>query len=301
MTLYTQVTANRQKSGFYLVLFTALLLGVGYLAATYLDRPELLPLAAILSIIQGFVGWYASDTVALAASGAEPVEDAHDGGQGERLHRIVETLCIATGLPKPRIFIIPQAGMNAFATGRDPKHAAVAVTAGLLQNMNDREVAGVLAHELGHVGNEDIRLMSLVAVLAGSITLLGDMVARSLWWGGGRRRNNEEGGNGIGAIVMIVVLVAAPVAATLIQLAISRKREFLADATAVLTTRDAAGLISALRKLDEGEGAAAKVEVSRAVAHLFIANPFGGLAGLFSTHPPIAERIAALEQGSGMR
>lgn len=297
MTLYTQVAQNRTKTIFYLVVYALLTLAVGYLVSWYFNSPSILFIFGIITVIQGLVSYWQSDKIALAVSRAVPL----DSTRYAPVYRVVENLTIAAGLPMPRLYLINDSAMNAFATGRDAKHAAVAMTSGLLEGLNQNELEGVLAHELSHIGNEDIRLMSMVMVMAGLIALVSDFFLRSLWWGGGSRRRSEDGDNsGILLIIAIALAVLAPIAATLIQLAISRRREYLADATGVLITRYPEGLISALKKIASDKE---PLEVAnRATAHMYFSNPLKGqaLANLFSTHPPITDRIAALERASGM-
>ena len=236
--------------------------------------------------------WF-SDKVGLASSGAKEADPV----QYLELHRILENLAITAGLPKPRLYIIEDNAPNAFAAGRDPKHAVVAVTTGLLAQLDRSELEGVLAHELSHVGNRDILVMTVAVVLAGLITVVVDMFLRvSLFGGGG---NRDRGGNAVLAIVAILAIILAPIAAQLIQMAISRKREFLADASGALLTRYPDGLASALQKISSYQAPMRKA--SHATAHLFISNPFGTheagkfIAKIFSTHPPVTERIAALK------
>ncbi|MBU6389129.1 M48 family metallopeptidase [Patescibacteria group bacterium] len=297
MTLYTQVANNRLKTWVFLIIYTALLLAVGYGGAWYLQSSDILLIVGVIAIAQGFIGYWWSDSIALAISRAEPMDEK----RYRRVYKIVENLSITAGLPMPRLYIIHDTPINAFATGRDPKHAAIAVTEGAIDKLNDNELSGVLAHELSHVGNEDIRLMSLVMVIGGMIALLSDFMLRSMWWGGGRRRDNESGNlNAILMLIAIVLALLAPLAATLIQLAISRKREFQADANGVLLTRYPEGLISALQKIEADNEPLA--EANKATAHMYFSNPLsaGAIANLFSTHPPLEDRIAALKKGSGI-
>jgi heat shock protein HtpX len=244
--------------------------------------------------------YWKSDSIALAMSRAQPatVEEY------PRLHNVVEGLCIAAGLPKPRLYIVQDEAPNAFATGRDPKHAAVAVTTGLLQKMNRIELEAVLAHELSHVKNYDILVSTLAVTMVGAVALLSDIGIRSLWFGGGRRNNDNN--NGAGAFIMIIALVflvLAPIAAKLMQLAVSRRRETLADFSGVEMTRYPPGMVAALEKLRDDQTVVASG--SRATAHLWIEQPmartkeegsFARLNGLFDTHPPLEERIAALKE-----
>ena len=244
--------------------------------------------------------YWKSDAIALAMSRAQPATIE----EYPRLHNIVEGLCIAAGLPKPRLYIVQDEAPNAFATGRDPKHAAVAVTTGLLQKMNRIELEAVLAHELSHVKNYDILVSTLAVTMVGAVALLSDIGIRSMWFGGGRRNNDNNGG--AGAFIMIIALVflvLAPIAAKLMQLAVSRRRETLADFSGVEMTRYPPGMVAALEKLRDDQTVVASG--SRATAHLWIEQPmartkeegsFARLNGLFDTHPPLEERIAALRE-----
>lgn len=245
-----------------------------------------------------FAAYWKSDAVALAMSRAQPA----DPEQYPRLHNIVDGLCIASGLPKPRLYVIDDAAPNAFATGRNPKHAAVAVTTGLLDKMNRVELEGVLAHELSHVQNYDILISTLAVTLVGVVALLTDIGLRAMWFGGGRNRDSG-GQNAVTAILAVVVLIMAPLVARAMQMTIGRKRETLADTSGVEMTRYPPGLISALEKLRDDRTVVASG--SRATAHLWIESPldrdrgesrFGRLNRLFDTHPPLEQRIAALRE-----
>ena len=296
MTLYTQVANNRAKTWIYLVLYIVLILGLGQFAAWYFGNSVIFILAAVVSMGQGVASFWFSDKIALSAAQAVVLDKKQFGN----VYKIVENLRITAGLPMPALYLIPDTALNAFATGRDAKHASVAITEGLLERLNDNELAGVLAHELSHIGNEDIRLMRMVMVMAGLIALISDWVLHSMFWGG-RDREDRGGGSAAMLLIGIGLSILAPIAATLIQLAISRKREFMADANAVLLTRYPEGMISALKKISGDEE---PLEVAnKATAHMYFSNPLKGgfLSGLFSTHPPIEQRIQALEQGSGLR
>jgi heat shock protein HtpX len=247
-----------------------------------------------------FGSYFNSDRIALAATRAKPADET----EYRRYHNLVEGLCIAAGLPKPRLYVVQDEAPNAFATGRDPKHAAVAVTTGLLQKMNRIELVAVLAHELSHVKNYDILVSTLAVTMVGAVALLSDIGIRSMWFGGGRRNNDNN--NGAGAFIMIIALVflvLAPIAAKLMQLAVSRRRETLADFSGVEMTRYPPGMVAALEKLRDDQTVVASG--SRATAHLWIEQPmartkeegkFSRLNGLFDTHPPLEERIAALRE-----
>ncbi|MDP2947443.1 MAG: M48 family metallopeptidase, partial [Nanoarchaeota archaeon] len=242
-----------------------------------------------------FISYWFSDKIVLAISGAKPLE--HD--QNQELYHIVENLCITAGLSLPKIYLINDSAPNAFATGRNPKNAVVAVTTGLLQSLDKTELEGVIGHELSHIGNRDILIQTIVVVLVGAISMIADIFVRGRFFGR-KGSNNNEGGQA-GVILMIVGLVfmiLSPIIAKLIQLAISRKREFLADASSALLTRYPAGLAGALEKISQNPN---QIKfANKATAHLYIANPFRGkkISNLFSTHPPIAERIKRLREMS---
>lgn len=271
--------------------FLAIVLGIGYLLASYYNNPGILTVAIIFAVVMNIAGYWYSDKIALSMARAVPASET----QYPELHRIVENLSITAGLPKPRVYIILDAAPNAFATGRNAAHAAVAVTQGLLTTLDRNELEGVIAHELSHIGNRDILLMSMVAILVGFVSILADMFTRSLWFGGGSRDDDRQGSNVL-AIVGIVFVIISPIIATLIQLAISRKREFLADASGALLTRYPQGLASALAKISSYSHP--MKTASNATAHMYIANPFGkvakGMSQLFMTHPPVQARIKAL-------
>jgi heat shock protein HtpX len=254
--------------------------------------------------VSAFLGYWKSDAVALAMSHAKPADPV----EYARLHNVVEGLCIAAGLPKPRVYVIDDAAPNAFATGRDPKHAAVAVTTGLLEKMNRIELEGVIAHELSHVKNYDILVSTMAVTMVGIVALLSDFGLRYLWWGGGRssRRDNDNNNAGAGALLFVAgfaLLILTPLVAKLMQFAVSRRRESLADVSGVALTRYPPGLISALEKLRDDRTVVHSG--SRATAHLWIESPVardpaeGKLAWLgrmFDTHPPLDERIQALRE-----
>lgn len=275
-------------------LFLIFVIGLGYLLSYIFDNQIILVIAVIIAVVQSLVSYYYSDSITLAISQAKEVPRKEPFLE---LHRLVENLSITAGLPKPRIYVINDSAPNAFATGRDPKHAAIAVTTGLLDKLDKVELEGVIAHELSHDGNYDIRLMTVVVVLVGVVALLSDFFLRYLWFGGGRR--DSDGGGQLRLILLIIgiaMAILAPIAATLIQLAISRKREYLADASGALLTRYPEGLASALEKISKDPE---KLEVAnRATAHLYIESPIKGknISALFSTHPPVEERIKRLRK-----
>jgi heat shock protein HtpX len=294
-TLYSQKDSNIQKTWLLMLTFFIVVIGLGWGFSYIFASPAILYVAVGLSIVMNIGGYWFSDKIALATAGAHPVtRESH-----RDLWNIVENMCIATGMPMPRLFIIEDPAPNAFATGRDEQHAAVAVTTGLLSMMDHSELEGVLAHELSHVKNRDTLVMTVVVVLLGFVTLLSDFFLRMTLHGGG-----GENRDGRFQIVMVVVgfalAILAPIIAQLIQLAISRKREFLADASGALITRYPDGLASALKKI--GAYTQPMRNANHATAHLFIGNPFGKnkdgktgwLTKLFMTHPPVEERVAAL-------
>jgi heat shock protein HtpX len=296
-TFRDRIAVNRRNSLLLIVAFLAFVAVLGYVIGyAWIGDPVSalfgLVLAFVVGTISGLISYYAGDRMVLAASGAREV--THD--EAPQLFNVVEEMAIAGGLPMPKVYIIEDSAPNAFATGRDPEHASVAVTSGLLEKLNRDELQGVIAHEMSHVGNFDIRYAMLVGILVGTTVLISDFFLRGLWFGGGRRRE----GNGQAQIIMIMVAVVlailAPVFARLLQLSISRQREYLADATAVKFTRNPKGLADALQKIS-GDREVLEA-ANRATAHLYIVNPIKRFekraTGLFSTHPPIEERIQIL-------
>ena len=304
--LYQVQSANKIKSAVIVVLFIVFVFVVVYVltnAISYYmgyqaDGFTFFGIALIVSGISSFVSYYYSDKIVLGISGARRATPQED----KLFTQVVENLCLGVGLPQPTLYVIDDPSPNAFATGRDPKHAVICATSGLLDKLNRSELEGVFAHELTHVRNFDTRLMAVVAVMVGLIALLGDWFMRSMWFGGGRRRGNGEGD--IGAIFMILGIIFAilsPIVGTLIQLAISRRREFMADAGSVEITRQPDELISALEKISDDP--TPLKNANKATAHLYIENPFkkdghgnrAWFSGLFDTHPPISDRIKALQ------
>lgn len=291
---YTEISKNKFRSVFLLLLFIGFVMAVGFFLAE-LNEPGAgmigLIIAAGISLVWTLITYFAGDKITLAANGAKPIQKSDNPD----LYRLVENLAITAGLPTPKIYIIDSPALNAFATGRDPQHAVVAVTTGILQRLEKNELEGVLAHELSHVGNYDIRLMMIVTTLAGVIMIMTDVFWRARFFGGGGSRRN---GGGKAQLVLMVVglvlIIFAPLFATLIKLAISRRREYLADASGALLTRYPEGLARALEKISTDTIPLATA--SKGTAHLYIANPFksGSWSTLFSTHPPVEERIKAL-------
>lgn len=294
-TPYSQISSNKWRTWIIMTLFIAFISTVFYIfgqASGY--GLSYVGIALIISGITTWISYYYSDKVILSMSKARAIEKKDH----PPLYRIIENLCIAAGTPLPKIYIIEDSAPNAFATGRDPKHAVICFTTGILDKLSKTELEGVAAHELSHIQNYDIRLMSIVTILVGTITLAADFFMRSMWFGD--RRNREESGNlqGIFILVGIALAVLSPIIATLIQLSVSRKREFLADASGALLTRYPEGLASALEKISKDKE---PLEVANnATAHLYIVNPFKGknlnnwLASLFNTHPSIEERVKLL-------
>jgi heat shock protein HtpX len=298
--MYEQISRNKWKSAALVVFFMAFIFLLTWFFE-YLTGwgKGGLALAVVVALAMAAAGYYSSDKVVLAISKARPVTRE----EYPYLYNVVEGLAIAAGVPTPRCYVIEDTAPNAFATGRNPQHAVICVTTGILEKLNRVELEGVVAHEMSHIKNYDIRLQTVVVVMAGVVALLSDWMLRSFFWGGGRRRGGRDrgGSGGAGAVLMIVGLaltVLSPFIATIIQLAVSRKREFLADAGGAMLTRYPAGLASALRKISaDTEPLEA---ANKATAHLYIVNPLKNVKGavnkLFSTHPPIEERIAALEK-----
>ncbi|MFH1171006.1 MAG: M48 family metalloprotease [bacterium] len=296
-TTYTYIAVNKRRSTFLVVGFIVFVLLLGWVLSHLADSGLVfLVVAALIATCMTLVGYYRGDRIALWTSGAEPMAKE----QSPYVYRLVENLCITAGLPMPAIYLIPDDAPNAFATGRDPAHASLALTTGIVRMLENEELEGVIAHELSHIGNYDIRYMTLVSVLVGIVAIVSHIFLRSMWFGGGRRQSNDSGGN-IFVIVGLVLLILSPLIAQLIRFAVSRKREFLADASGALLTRYPQGLASALEKI--GTYGKPLAHVSNATAPLFIANPLGsrGLSGLFSTHPPIADRVRALKEMAAER
>jgi len=303
--VFDAITSNKRRSALLVVAFVALVIVAGWAFSVVIGYgPGGIAIAAAIAIGGSALSYWKSDAIALAMSHARPA----DPTTYARLHNVVEGLCIAAGLPKPRLYVVEDDAPNAFATGRDPKHAAVAVTTGLLDKLNRIELEGVIAHELSHIKNYDILVSTLAVTLVGVVALLSDWALRFLWWGGPRHRNDRSGSGGGGPAAAIaalgfVLLLLAPVAARLMQFAVSRRREALADVTGVALTRYPPGLISALEKLRDDSTVVHSA--SRATAHLWIEAPtaqdpsegkLAWLNRLFNTHPPLDERIQALRE-----
>ncbi|MFH1714018.1 MAG: M48 family metallopeptidase [Candidatus Nealsonbacteria bacterium] len=298
--LYTQAESNIRKTWLYLFLFLVLVILVGWSISYYLDSPIILYLAVAISFGMNFFAYWSSDKIVLAMSRAKLIEKKDN----PELYRLVENLAITAGLPFPKIYVINSAQPNAFATGRDAEHAVVAVTTGLLEKMERVELEGVIAHELSHIGNRDILLQTIIVVLVGVVVIMTDFFFRISFWGGFRGKSNKNSGH-IGLILMVVSVVLAilaPIFAQMIKLAISRKREFLADSSGALLTRYPEGLARALEKISKDPNELSGA--SDATAHLYLASPFRGnektswLHKLFMTHPPVEQRITVLR---GMR
>jgi heat shock protein HtpX len=303
--LYDQVAANKRRSALLAASFVVVVLAAAWAFNLLVGGgPVGLLIALAIAAALAFGSYWKSDAIALAMSHARPA----DPTQYARLHNLVEGLCIAAGLPKPRVYVVEDDAPNAFATGRDPKHAAIAVTTGLLQKLNRIELEGVLAHELSHVKNYDILVSTLAVTMVGLVALLSDWGLRFLWWGGPRHRDDQRSGGGGGpaaalAVLGFAFLLLAPLAAKLMQFAVSRRREALADITGVSLTRYPPGLAAALEKLRDDQTVVHSG--SRATAHLWIESPvarrdeegkLAWLGRLFNTHPPLEERIQALRE-----
>jgi heat shock protein HtpX len=289
--MYKQIDTNKRQAFFLFFIFVVIIIGLGWVFSYVYNSQIILVIAVVIAVIQSWVAYYFSDSISLAVASAveAPEKDF------QNLHHIVENIAITAGLPKPKIYIIPDNAPNAFATGRDPKHAAIAVTTGLLQTLEKRQLEGVLAHEMSHVGNHDTLIMTMAVTLVGIIVLASDLFMRSLWF---RDRDSRDNGNGIFVLIGILLAILAPIFAKLIELAVSRKREYQADATGALITRFPEGLAEALEKI-KGYDQPMR-NANRATAHLYINEPFGRekkqswLTTAFSTHPPIDDRIKRL-------
>lgn len=291
-TLYSQAESNTRKTWLLMTGFLVLVIGIGWFASYMLDSQAILYVAVIFSVLTSIGSYWFSDKIVLATSNAKLIEKK----DSPELYRLVENLCITAGLPLPKIYIINEAQPNAFATGRDEKHAVVAVTKGLLGKLERVELEGVIAHELSHIKNKDMLLQTMVVVLVGIVSMLSDFFIRiSLF--GGNRNDSKEGGGAAMMILGLVAMIIAPLAATMLQFAISRKREFLADASGALLTRYPEGLARALEKISSDPN---KLKVAnKATAHLYISSPLREekkrwINKLFMTHPPVEERVKAL-------
>lgn len=297
-SLYTQSDSNTRKTWLLMSVFFIVVILVGWVFSRAMDNPGILYIAVLFSIVSSFVSYWWSDKIVLAMSSAQPVSMENN----RELYRLVENLCITAGLPVPKIYVIDDSAPNAFATGRDKDHAVICLTSGIVAKLEKTELEGVIAHELSHIGNRDILIGTIATVMVGIIVLLADWFMR---WSifGGRRRSNDREGNQLDLIITVVAIVLAilaPLFATLLQMAISRKREFKADADGALLTRYPEGLASALEKIARDQEPLEAA--NRATAHLYITSPFKEDAGrkvgfwtkAFMTHPPVEERVAAL-------
>ncbi|MBP9711992.1 MAG: M48 family metallopeptidase [Candidatus Pacebacteria bacterium] len=290
-TPYTNITANITKTWILMSMFLVVVIGIGWFFSMYYGNPNILYFFVFFSIIMNITSYWFSDKIVLTLAGAKQASRA----EYFDLYTSVENLAITAGLPMPKVYIVEDPAPNAFATGRNKEHSVVAVTTGLLAILNKAELEGVLAHEMSHIGNRDMLLSTVVVVLAGFVSIISDVFRRNLIFGHSRDNDNKSGN--ILMIVGIIFSILAPLFALLIQLAISRKREFLADSSGVLLTRYPEGLAGALRKI--GEHSRPMTRQSSAIAHLYLADPKGigfgkKIGGLFATHPPIEERIKAL-------
>jgi len=292
MTPYTQADKNTRLTWLYITGFLVFVIAVGYIFAGAMKNSLILYIAVTFSIAMSFVSYWWSDKIVLAMSKARLA--THDNAK--EIYHLVENLCITAGLPVPKIYIIQDSAPNAFATGRNPEHGVICLTTGIIDKLEKSELEGVIAHELSHIGNKDILLSTVVVVMVGFVTLLADWFRNWTFFGGKRSNNDNEGGQLqlVLMIVAIVLSILAPIAAILMQLAISRKREFLADADGALLTRYPEGLARALEKISADP--TPLKEANRATAHLFITNPFRGkkVSKIFMTHPPIEERVKLL-------
>lgn len=289
--MYNQIDSNKRRTVILMLIFVIFVLALGYVFG-YLTGYGYwgLVIAVIVSLVMTLMSYFSGDKIALVSAGAKPITKE----QNSYIYNMVENLCITAGIPKPKIYIIPDPALNAFATGRDPEHASIALTTGIIERLENQELEGVIAHELSHIKNYDIRLMMVIIVLVGIIVLLSNWIFRAQFFG---RRNDREGGGQIFLLIGIILAILSPIIANLIKLAVSRKREYLADASGALLTRYPDGLASALEKIAVDNRPLRRA--NNATAHLFISNPFKGggkkfMAKLFSTHPPIEGRIAKL-------
>lgn len=294
--MYSQIASNKRRTWLLIIIFVGLISGIAYAYSWYSGGDGYGGLVPALLISSGMalVSYFHGDKIALAASSAKSVTKADN----PYLYRMVENLCIAAGAPVPKVYVISDEAINAFATGRNPQKASIAVTTGALTKLTNEELEGVLAHELSHVKNYDIRVMTVVIILVGIVSLLADWMLRWNIIGGRKHSSNDNRSGGVLMIIGFVLIILSPIFAQLIQLAVSRRREYLADASGALLTRYPEGLANALEKI-KMENKPMRT-ANHATAHLFLANPFGGMrgkiAGLFSTHPPIDDRITKLRE-----
>lgn len=292
--MYDQIASNKQKTWWLISIFLIVIVALGYVfGIIYQNVFGIMTIAGLIAITMALISYYSGDKIALSMAGAIPLSKEAN----LYVWRLVENLCIAQGLAMPKIYLIPDSAMNAFATGRDPEHSSIALTQGIIDKLENEELEGVIAHELSHIKNYDIRLGTVIIILVGLISILSDIMLRSQMFGR-RSRNNESGGAGVLVIIGIVLAILSPIFANLIKLAISRKREFLADASGALATRYPEGLARALEKI-AADGKPLD-RATEAAAHLYISSPFGNtgkfVSRLFLTHPPIEERVKALRQ-----
>jgi heat shock protein HtpX len=290
--MYQQITANRFRTMFLMAIFFVIVVGIGWILSYVYHNSNLLIIAVVLSVVMNWISYFQSDKLALASVKARPVNQADLAEH--KVQNLVENLSITAGIPVPRVFIIEDDSLNAFATGRNPKHATIALTSGIINALEKTELEGVIAHELSHVKNYDILLSTVVVTLVGTITLMADWFTRSRLIS---RDNNQEGSNSVLMLIGLALILLAPLFTTLLQLAISRKRELLADASGAMMTRFPEGLARALEKISTAPKTLRTA--NRATAHLFFVSPFANkvgatVANLMSTHPPIAYRIKLL-------
>lgn len=292
--MYNQIAANKRKTWVLIVLFVLFIMGLGWILSASTEAGTApLVIATMLATVMALTGYYAGDKVALATHSAKLISQ----NDNPYLYRIVENLAITSGIPTPKVYLIRDPHPNAFATGRNPEHASVAVTTGIVERLTNEELEGVIAHELSHIKNYDIRLMTIVVVLVGIVALAADFFLRMQWYGLGGRRRSDGRAQAVLLLIGLVLALLSPLIAELLKLAVSRRREFLADASGALLTRYPEGLASALKKISSYPHELEKA--NHATAHLFLVSPFKGtgkfLTRLFMTHPPIEERIQALE------
>lgn len=286
--MYNQIDSNKRKTTLLIIIFCLFIISIAWVLNVYMGYGyEIVIFAVFISVFMSVFSYYGSDKIALASTGAKEIQK----NDNPKIYRMVENLCITAGMPTPKVHIINSPALNAFATGRDPKHASIALTTGIIDAFENEELEGVIAHELAHIKNYDIRIMTIVVVLVGSISLIADMIFRARLFG---VKSDNKNNNGVMLVIGLVLLLISPIVANLIKLAISRKREYLADASGAMLTRYPEGLARALEKISKSNR---PLETANsATAHLFISNPFNkqSFSSLFSTHPPITDRINKL-------